>query len=185
MNPRLTTVSTDKHGRRNTNNARQKKYRLKKAGHVEESCPICSESGRMYRCPKFDTVTVAAAAVKAAMKEFDRQYDRQYAFLREKDYGTAARAFKRAMMEFHPDKGGDPEDAKQIIVAWDKYKKSNGWEGPAPTVTQPKTVKLWGISMTQERYHAGVARDKVKVARQSARWAKKRAEREATVTEAV
>lgn len=89
----------------------------------------------MYRCPLFDNVTLAAAAVKAKYKEFDRRYDRLYAFLRIEDYGKAKAAFKRAMLEVHPDQGGEPEDARQVIVAWDKRKKSMGWDQPTVTET--------------------------------------------------
>jgi hypothetical protein len=69
----------------------------------------------------------------------EKMVDRMYAFYDYKDYGRAAKAFKQAMQEFHPDKGGDPEDAKRIIAAWDAHKKLHGWSGPAPSVT-PKVT---------------------------------------------
>jgi hypothetical protein len=147
MNPRLTTVSTDKHGRRNTNNARQKKYRLKKAGHTEEACPICSKKYRRpnLRCPEFDGVTLANAAVQAEGKEFDRLW----AFLTIKDYGKASVAFKRAMKEVHPDLGGDSETTRRMIEAWDRRKKNLGWSGPAPTVTPKEPCKQCGYVKCQ------------------------------------
>jgi hypothetical protein len=155
MNPRLTTVSTDKHGRRNTNNARQKKYRLKKAGHVEEACPLCSDSFRLTRCPEFDGVTVSAVAHELEGKEWDRLN----ACLIIKDYGRAAVAFKRAMQEVHPDHGGDSETTRQMIEAWEKRKKTMGWSGPAPTVTlrsfdtptaAPKDAVDWAVKMLSQ-----------------------------------
>jgi hypothetical protein len=68
-------------------------------------------------------------------KHQEKEFKRLYAFMYTKDYGKAAVAFKQAIQEVHPDHGGDPEAAKRIIVAWDKYRKSNGWTGPAPKVT--------------------------------------------------
>lgn len=68
-----------------------------------------------------------------------KDFERLYAFLFIKDYGRAAVAFKQAMQEVHPDHGGDSEAARRIIAAWEEHKKSNGWSGPAPTVTNPYT----------------------------------------------
>ena len=82
-----------------------------------------------------------AAKLGMTMAEYrkhqDAEFKRLYAFMYTKDYGKVAVAFKRAIQEVHPDHGGDPEAAKRIIVAWDEYKKRNGWTGPAPTVTPP------------------------------------------------
>jgi hypothetical protein len=66
-------------------------------------------------------------------KHQDREFKRLYAFLYIKDYGKAAVAFKQAMQEAHPDHGGDPRQAGRIIIAWDAYKKRQGWSGPATT----------------------------------------------------
>lgn len=74
-------------------------------------------------------------------KHQDAEFKRLYAFLYIKDYGKAAVAFKRAMQEVHPDHGGDPEQAQRLILAWDDYKKRQGWSGRAPTVTPPAEPK--------------------------------------------
>jgi hypothetical protein len=129
MNPRQVAVSTDKHGRRNTNNARQKKYRLKKAGHVEEGvCPVCAAKyRRQVRCEEFDDVTLRGAARKAELNERDRHYRLLDRFLRIKDYEKAKAAYRQTIMEVHPDHGGDPSLATWIIKAWDDRKKEKGW----------------------------------------------------------
>src|SRR5271167_3517779 len=88
----------------------------------------------------------AHGGVKAwrAYKAKEKDFERLYAFLFIKDYGRAAVVFKRAMQEAHPDHGGDPEQARRIIAAWEEHKKSNGWSGPAPTVTNPDTHLFTG-----------------------------------------
>lgn len=90
-------------------------------------------------------------------KHQDREFKRLYAFLYTKDYGKAAVAFKQAMQEAHPDHGGNPEQASRIIVAWDEYKKRNGWSGPAPKITPVAAPKRKPcIFKTDERYLADV-----------------------------
>jgi len=117
MNPRIYYKAMTKSGEANTTAHRMRAYRqAKKLGLT------CVE----YR------------------KHQEREFKRLYAFLSIKDYGRAAVTFKQAMQEAHPDHGGDPEAAGRIIVAWDEYKKRQGWSGPAPTVTQPDTHLFTG-----------------------------------------
>ncbi len=112
MNPRIYNFSsTNKDGKQTTSKDRQAAYRrAKKLGLTMAE----------YR------------------KHQEAEFKRLYAFLYIKDYGKAAVAFKRAMQEAHPDHGGDPQQASRIIVAWDDYKRRNGWSGPAPSVTGAK-----------------------------------------------
>jgi hypothetical protein len=172
MNPRkynLTSVTNPETGKRVTNAKRQKAYRLRKAGHTEEACPLCSAKycRRQMRCPEFDALTIAAAVCQAKGKEFDRLY----AFLSIKDYGCAAAAYKQAIMEVHPDHDGTNEQAQRINDAWKEYKDRNGWTGPAPTVMPvakqrktkfPKVTidrlfrKFWGGRITAGHWRAEV-----------------------------
>jgi hypothetical protein len=70
-------------------------------------------------------------------KHQENEFERHYAFLRIKDYGKAAAvAFKQAMQETHPDHGGDPDDARRIIAAWNDYKKAQRLVRERSTVTQ-------------------------------------------------
>jgi hypothetical protein len=140
MNPRkynLTSVTNPETGKRVTNAKRQKAYRLRKSGHTEEACPVCSKTWFRpnSRCVMFDNVTIVGAAHKAKSKEFDRLYARLYAFTKIKDYEKAKAAFRRAMQETHPDHGGDPERAKDIIIEWNRTKNFNGWD-QRPIVTE-------------------------------------------------
>src|SRR5271165_1406361 len=91
-----TSVTDPETGVRVTNNNRQKAYRLRKAGHVEDGvCPVCSKKYcRQVRCEEFDDLTLRGAVVKAEYKKLDILY----AFMSIKDYGKAKAAFKRAIM---------------------------------------------------------------------------------------
>jgi hypothetical protein len=62
-----------------------------------------------------------------ALKQADRQFDRLYRFIGIHDYELAKAAWRKAMIEIHPDHGGDPASAARVNEAWGKYKKQEGW----------------------------------------------------------
>jgi hypothetical protein len=108
MNPRIYNFTSvdPKTGKQTTSQHRQKDYRRAIAAGFDK----------------------AHGGVKAWRKFQLKRVDRMYAFFGIHDFALATKAYKASMMEFHPDRGGNAEEAARINAEWDKYKKLNGWE---------------------------------------------------------
>jgi hypothetical protein len=100
MNPRIYNKAPNKHGVLWTSAHKQRDYR---------------------RAAKLGLTCTAYRALQG------KQADKLYAFIGIHDYALATHAYKQAMVEIHPDHGGDPASAARVNEAWGKYKKQGGW----------------------------------------------------------
>jgi hypothetical protein len=119
--------------------ARNRALRLRKKGHIEALCPVCSERfGRKVGCPLFDGSTLAAAEKEeaaharhtAAMRKL-LGYDLIAQFVmatgittKDLRYVTLRAAWRKHAAAIHPDRGGDPAVAAAFNELWERIRKS-------------------------------------------------------------
>lgn len=141
--PRKRIYAADPAAKDRTAAARNRALRLRKAGHAESLCPVCSERfGRQVGCPFFSGATIAAAAKEEAARVRHSAdirkllaYDLIAAFVKvtgiptdDFRYETLKTAWKKHAAEIHPDRGGDTLQSAMFNVLWLQIKKKRGWK---------------------------------------------------------